>query len=117
MEEHKKQTAVSLKPCGWYLVCKKDITLEPVQVQEATLAERSVRWELGNTLPGSPGQWSRTRPQPANQWKKSEPEMAPVPGMERHVQWCRNSQKARISWQTTRSDKNWQQLRMRRRLP
>ena len=51
MEEHKKQETGGQLKTLWLVsgVTKKDITLEPVQVQEATLAERSVRWELGNT--------------------------------------------------------------------
>ena len=51
MEEHKKKETGGQLKTLWLVsgVTKKDVTLEPVQVQEATLAERSVRWELGNT--------------------------------------------------------------------
>lgn len=88
MEEHKKKETGGQLKTLWLVsgVTKKDITLEPVQVQEATLAERSVRWELGNTPTRISWSVVEPRPQPANQWKRSEPEMAPVPGMERHVQ-------------------------------
>ena len=109
MEEHKKQETGGQLKTLWLVsgIAKKDITLEPVQVQEATLAERSVRWELGNTPTRISWSVVRTPASACKPMEKSEPEMAPVPGMERHVQWCQSSQKARISWQTTRSDKSW----------
>ena len=110
MVEHEKQETGGQLKTLWLVsgIAKKDITLEPMQVQETTVAERSVRWELGNTP--SRISWSVVRTpasacQPAE--KKSEPEIASVPAMERHVQWSQSSTKTRISWQTTRSNKSW----------
>jgi hypothetical protein len=111
MVEHAQQEAAKQQMTMWVVsgIAKREITLEPVQVEGREIDEKSVKWELGNKRAGIA--WSVLRT-PASSCtpvsEESQPEMNhQIRDMEHYVQWRHDCAKVRISWLNTRSTKSW----------
>lgn len=106
-----KQAVAKQQMTMWVIsgIAKREITLEPVQVEGREIEEKSIKWELGNKRCGIT--WSVLRT-PASSCtpvsEESQPEINhQIRDMKHYVQWRHDSARVRLSWLKTRSDKSW----------